>query len=301
MCKFIFLSFDLTATCETGFSTFPFDKLRCYIKLESCKCTEMFSTKYFYFLNFIFLQKRTDRYKVEDVKYIWESKNYTWIFYRRDMDQDWNEKFKIGDFNLLEDLTVQGWCLADDANELRPYVSFTFCRQPTRHLIALYLPAVVLVLFTWVPINDKIYYQRTHYLSALLIAFTIFWTGHWYSTANSSSTSYSSTLTFADHFLFHSLLLLFLALVDNAVFKNCYRLKTSSSSVSLTYNIVGHQKNGCDKRNNQTTAQKCWLIYRTYGLLPSAALIVYSYYFLKIFHKKGLNAVLAHFFPYREF
>ena len=179
-------------------------------------------------------------------------------------------------------------------NYSRVTAGFLLERKSFGHYLAtLYLPTLILVALTWIPMNvsgtgksnNGTFVNRMIFFAVLFLGFLIVAASHWHTVP-----FISGSLTNADHFLLLSLLLFVLAFINNAR-KHCLFTRISGSTLSLPsysnavkvdLNETEEAAKGEEKAGN---AGESVLIgknrfserYNNF-FLPLSALIIYSYY-----------------------
>ncbi len=180
-------------------------------------------------------------------------------------------------------------------NYSRVAAGFLLERKSFGHYLAtLYLPTLILVALTWIPMNvsgtgksnNGTFLNRIIFLAVLLLGFLIVAASHWHTVPFTSG-----SLTNADHFLFLSLLLYVLAFINTAR-QHCFLTRNiSGSTLSLpsysdAVKIDLNEKEDVAKDEEKTgNAGKSVLVeksrfserYNSF-FLPLSALIIYSYY-----------------------
>ncbi len=245
---------------------FPYDTQRCYIELNSRKRTKPFYEKIFTLLFLL------DGHLLDEVLYQWiEQSNF-----------GRTQFFQVEDFYLVHDTALNTFRRNYPKETYsRPAAVMRLYRKPVSLHLFLHLPVLLLVALSLLPAKlfgkgENSFSNRITFLGALLVSFLLLSTAFWCFKAPSSA-----RLNLADQFLLLSLLLLVLAFVDALVQQSSATSASSASSSSeISYDIVEVQGKGrgYKRSTSLTTGAKCWHVFRTYALLPSAALIVYGAY-----------------------
>lgn len=259
---FISKMLDLTAGCSMNFAAFPFDTQSCTIEFESYG------------------------YSAADILYQWVEPKGKAIGFVPGLEVDVFRLSGYKVFSVTEQLSTGSYS--------RVTAEFLLERKSFGHYLAtLYLPTLILVAFTWIPMNvsgtsksnNGVFVNRMIFLAVLLLGFLIVAASHWHTVP-----FISGSLTNADHFLLLSLLLFVLAFINTAR-KHCLFTRISGSTLSLPsysdavkvdLNETEEAAKGEEKAGNagESVLMGKSRFSERYNnfFLPLSALVIYSYY-----------------------